>query len=155
MAEHDRLPLAPVLVEDLDAVLRGDLAHLMLSSHRGGRSCISERGDEIARCRPPRRQPGRRGARHRDPRVFNVRVPSARPYLVSRAPPKRSSRSTGTLRSVGMAQIAHPRLPHRLLHLVLPDVGAPATPRRTLPPFPTPTFPSGAIYEADKALVKK
>src|SRR5437899_2944921 len=47
MAEHDRLPLAPVLVEDLDAVLRGDLAHLMLSSHRCGRSCISGRGDEI------------------------------------------------------------------------------------------------------------
>src|SRR3954463_12671377 len=36
MAEHDGLPLAPVLVEDLDAVLCLDFAHGLLSFAWGG-----------------------------------------------------------------------------------------------------------------------
>src|SRR4029077_3155538 len=39
MAEHEGLPLAPVLVEDLDAVFRGDRAHVRLPLlERGSRS---------------------------------------------------------------------------------------------------------------------
>src|SRR5207249_3891764 len=36
-----------------------------------------------------------------------------------------------------------------------PAYQTPPTPRRSLPLFPIPTFLSGAIYEADKAVVKK
>src|SRR5438094_7706376 len=47
MAENDGLPLAPVLVEDLNAVLRLDFAHGALSFALGGRSCNSGRAAEI------------------------------------------------------------------------------------------------------------
>src|SRR2546429_7561913 len=48
MAEDDGLSLAPVLVEDLNAVLRLDFAHGMLSFALGGRSCNSGRAAEIS-----------------------------------------------------------------------------------------------------------
>src|SRR5438105_12320444 len=48
MAENDGLPLAPVVVEDLHAVLRLDFAHGMLSFALGGRSCNSGRAAEIS-----------------------------------------------------------------------------------------------------------
>src|SRR5439155_25738000 len=42
------------------------------------------------------------------------------------------------------------------VYVTLPITPPPATPRRTLPPFPIPTSLSGSlIYEADKAVVKK
>src|SRR2546427_12967693 len=47
MAENDGLPLPPVLVEDLNAVLRLDFVHGMLSFALGGRSCNSGRAAEI------------------------------------------------------------------------------------------------------------
>src|SRR6185369_9731173 len=46
VAEHDRLPLAPILVEDLDAVLGRDGGHGEFSS------CYAVNVDQAGRCKP-------------------------------------------------------------------------------------------------------
>jgi hypothetical protein len=57
VAEHDRLPLAPILVEDLNAVFGGDGGHLIVSV-AFARVCGGVRGCGCANRRDPERRSG-------------------------------------------------------------------------------------------------